>query len=142
MDRKDLEGSVYVMHRLCCDVARWELPASEMPRLNLGERASLGRVGYVGWVSVVPTGVQDRCLSPQHFWNTSICEHNHLGLFPVTPTVKNLPARQETRVQFLGWEDLLEKGMATHPTVLAWRIPRTEEPGRLQSTGSQRVRHD
>ena len=57
-------------------------------------------------------------------------------------TVKNLPAMQETRVQFLGFEDLLEKGMATHPTVLAWRIPWTEEPGQLQSMGSQRVRQD
>ena len=44
---------------------------------------------------------------------------------------KNLPAMQETRVQSLGWEDLLEKGMATHSSTLAWRIPWTEEPGRL-----------
>ena len=48
-------------------------------------------------------------------------------------TVKNLPAVQETQVQPLGWEDLLEKGMATHSSVLAWRIPWTEEPGGLQS---------
>ena len=53
--------------------------------------------------------------------------------------VKNLPAVQETWVRFLGWEDLLEKGMATHSSILAWRIPLTEEPGRLQSVGSQRV---
>ena len=44
---------------------------------------------------------------------------------------------QETRVQFLGWEDALENEMATHSSILAWRIPRTEEPGGLQSTGSQ-----
>ena len=50
--------------------------------------------------------------------------------------VKNPPAIQETRVQSLGWEDPLEKGMATHSCILAWRIPRTEEPGRLQSMGS------
>ena len=56
--------------------------------------------------------------------------------------VKNLPARQETRVQPLGQEDPLEKGMATHSSILAWRIPRTEEPGGLQHTGSQRVGHD
>ena len=56
--------------------------------------------------------------------------------------VKYLPARQETWVQSLGWEDLLEKEMATHSNILAWRIPGTEEPGRLQSMGSQRVRHD
>ena len=56
--------------------------------------------------------------------------------------VKNLPAMQETQVQSLGWEDLLEKGMAAYSSVLAWRIPRTEKPGGLQSMGSQRVRQD
>ena len=57
-------------------------------------------------------------------------------------TVKNLPARQETLAQYLGQEDLLEKGMATHSSILAWRIPWTEEPGRLQPMRSQRVRHN
>ena len=56
--------------------------------------------------------------------------------------VKSLPAVQETQVQSLGGEDPLEKGMATHHNILAWRIPRTEEPGGLQSMGSKRVRHD
>ena len=51
--------------------------------------------------------------------------------------VKHLPAMQETWVRSLGWEDLLEKEMATHSSTLAWRIPWTEEPGGLQSTGSQ-----
>ena len=55
--------------------------------------------------------------------------------------VKNLPAMQETRVQSLGQEDPLEKGMAIHSSILAWRIPQTEEPGELQSMGSQRVGH-
>ena len=55
--------------------------------------------------------------------------------------VKNLPALQETWVQSLGWEDLLEEEMATLSSILAWRIPWTEEPGRLQSIGSQRVGH-
>ena len=50
--------------------------------------------------------------------------------------VKNLPAMQETWVQSVGWEDTLEKGMATHSSILAWRIPWTEEPGGLQSTGA------
>ena len=50
-------------------------------------------------------------------------------------TVENLPVMEETRVQSLGWEDPLEKGMATHSSILAWRIPQTEEPGGLQSTG-------
>ena len=57
-------------------------------------------------------------------------------------TVKNLPAMQETWVQSLGWEDPLEKGMATHSSILEWRIPWTEEPDRLQSMGSQRVKHN
>ena len=57
-------------------------------------------------------------------------------------TVKNLPAMQETLVQSLGLKDPLEKGMATHSSILAWRIPWTEEPGRLQSMGLQRVGHD
>ena len=59
--------------------------------------------------------------------------------------VKNLPAMQETQemwVQSLGREDPLEEGMATYSSILAWRIPWTEEPGRLQSIGTQRVRHD
>jgi len=56
--------------------------------------------------------------------------------------VKNLPAMQETWIWSLGCEDPLEKGMATHASVLAWRIPWTEEPGGLQSMGLQRVRHD
>ena len=60
----------------------------------------------------------------------------------VAQMIKCLPAMQETWVQCLGWEDLLEKEMATYSSTLAWRIPRTEEPGRQQSTGSQRVRHD
>ena len=55
--------------------------------------------------------------------------------------VKNLPAMQETWVQSLGWEDPLEKRTATHSSNLAWKIPWTEDPGRLQSMGSQRVRH-
>ena len=56
--------------------------------------------------------------------------------------VKNLPAVRETEVQSLGGEDPLEEGMVTHSRVLAWRIPWTEEPGGLQSMGSQRVGHD
>ena len=56
--------------------------------------------------------------------------------------VKHLPTMQETQIQSLGGEDILEKEMATHSSILAWKIPWTEEPGRLQSMGSQRVRHD
>ena len=60
----------------------------------------------------------------------------------VAQMVKNPPAMQETQFQSLGWEDLLEERMATHSSILAWRSPWTEESGRLQSMGSQRVRHD
>ena len=55
--------------------------------------------------------------------------------------VMNLPAMLETRVQCLGWEDPLEKGMATHSSILVWRIPWTEESGQLQSMGFQRIGH-
>ena len=59
--------------------------------------------------------------------------------FPGGSVIKNLPAMQETSVQSLGWEDPLEKGMATHFSILVWRIPWTEEPAGLQIMGSQRV---
>ena len=61
---------------------------------------------------------------------------------PGGSVVKSLPAMQETQVRFLGWEDLLEEEMGTHSSILAWRIPWTEEPGGLQSMGSHRVGHD
>ena len=60
----------------------------------------------------------------------------------VAQTVKNLPAVQETRVRSLGQEDPLEKEMATHSSILAWKIPWTEEPGGLQSMGLRTVRYD
>ena len=69
----------------------------------------------------------------------------HTHIFSSGSAIKNLPAMQElqeTQVLSLGREDPLEKGMATHSSVLAWRIPCTEEPGGLQSMGSQRVGHD
>ena len=61
---------------------------------------------------------------------------------PMAQTIKNLPAMQETWVLFLGREDPMEKGMAPHSSILAWRSPWTEEPGGLQSMASLRVRHD
>ena len=66
-----------------------------------------------------------------HFWASLVAQ-----------PVKKQTAVQETPVRFLGWEDPLEKGTATHSSVLAWRIPRTEKPGGLQSMGSQRVGQD
>ena len=59
----------------------------------------------------------------------------------VAEMIRRLPTMQETRVQFLSWEDLLEKEVATHSTTLAWKITWMEEPGRLQSMGPQRVGH-
>ena len=67
----------------------------------------------------------------QYFWASLMAQ-----------TIKIPPEILETWVQSLGWEDPLDKGMATHSSILAWRIPRTEEPDRLQSIGSQRVGHD
>ena len=79
--------------------------------------------------------------------NFHALENHNLSLFGllvslVAQTVKNLPAMQETKVQSLGQEDPLEKDMATHSSILAWRIPWTKEPGRLQFMGSQRLRHN
>ena len=65
-----------------------------------------------------------------------------LGASLVAQRLKRLPGMRETRVRPLGWEDPLEKEMATHSSTLAWRIPWREEPGRLQSMGSQRVGHN
>ena len=62
--------------------------------------------------------------------------------FPGGSVVKNPPAMWETWVRSLGWEDPLEEGMTTHSSILAWRIPWTEEPGGIQSMGLQRVGHD
>ena len=76
---------------------------------------------------------------------TGILNKEHMG-FPlasqVTLVVKSLPANAEMWVQSLSWADPLEEGMATHSSILAWRIPWTEEPVGLQSIGSQRIRYD
>ena len=72
-------------------------------------------------------------------WITSILGSTKMG-FPVAQMVKNPPAMLETWVQSLGKKDPLEKGIAIHSIILAWRIPWTEEPSRLQSMGSQRIR--
>ena len=76
-------------------------------------------------------GMQAEDISPWISWASLVAQ-----------LVKNLHAMQETRVPFLGWEDPLEKEMATHSSILAWRIPWTGKPGRLQSMELQRVRHD
>ena len=75
------------------------------------------------------------------FWKRSIVKAEH-GASMVAQLVKNLPAMQETLVQLLGWKNPLEKEMATHSSILTWKIPWTEEPGRLQSMGSQGLRQN
>ena len=79
------------------------------------------------------TGLSDQHFRFPFFFNKA---------FLVAQRVKSLPAMWEIQVRSLGQEDPLEKGMATHSIILAWRIPWTEEPGSLQSIGSQRVGHD
>ena len=71
-----------------------------------------------------------------------MCVSSTRGASLVAQMVKNLPAMQENWVQSLGQEDPLEKGMDTHSSILAWRIPWTDKPGRLQPVWLQRVRHD
>ena len=111
------------------------------------------------WHVVGARHVGTRCLS-LHICDRHSCElfdiHDGTSVLPrvfvfccpfkwaslVTQTLKNLPAMQKTQVQSLGWEDLLEKGMATQSSILAWRILWTEETGEQQSMESQRVGHD
>ena len=89
----------------------------------------------VSWVCV---GTQ--LLSPVQLFCNAMCYS--LSLFQGIVSVKKLPAMQETWVRSLGWQDPLEEKMATHSRILAWKIPWTEELGRLQSMGSQRIGHN
>ena len=75
-------------------------------------------------------------------YNTILCQVGLFGASLMAQKVKNLPAMEEMWVRPLGWEDTLEKEMVTHSSILAWKISWTEEPGGLQSMGSQRVGHD
>ena len=84
--------------------------------------------------------IRDKCELSLHTHLVLVHQLSHLS--SGGSVVKNLPAMQETLVQSLGQEDPLEKGMATHSSILAWRIPWTEEHSGLQSMGLQRVRHD
>ena len=98
-----------------------------------------------------PPDLRIQCFIPQGHCPTSVpSSHGESLLFTylapwaslVAQTVKHLPAMRETWVRFLGQEDPLEKEMAIHSSTLAWKIPRTEEPDRLQSMGLRRVGHD
>ena len=100
------------------------------------------------WISILETTQNKALLCYRNRKKNFIMEscwfdskHNNMG-FPVAQTVKNLAAVKGTLVQSMVWKDLLEKGMDTHSSILAWRFPQTEEPGGLQSMGSQRVGHN
>ena len=84
-----------------------------------------------------PTQYKPISILPNYIYKDLKGHTDDLVASLVAQTIKNLPATQETQVQFLGWEDPLKGGMATHSTILALRMPWTEEPGRLQSMGSQ-----
>ena len=91
------------------------------------------------------TWLSSRSLESQVYWILwfyEVGEKNQTIIGVNAQTIKNLLAMQETQVRFQGWEDPLEKGMAIHSNILACRILWTEEPGRVQSMGSQRVRHE
>ena len=75
-------------------------------------------------------------------FSITVPKDEHSGASQIAQMVKSLPAMQETWVRSLGWEDPVEEDMTTHSSIPARRIPWTEEPGRIQSTGSQRVRHN
>ena len=106
---------------------------------------------FSGWVEAFPTLTERasevaQCLLreivPRFGLPTSIGSDNDLAFFMVAQRLKRLPPMQETWVRSLDWENPLEKAMVTHSSILAWRIPWTEKPGRLQSMGLQRVGHD
>ena len=79
---------------------------------------------------------------PPELWENQVLLFKPSVLLGLAQLVKNLPAMRETWVRSLGWEDPPEEDMVTHTSILIWEIPRTEEPGGLQSMGLQRVRHD
>ena len=101
-------------------------------------------LGLTGLISLLSKGLS------RVFSSTTVQKHQFFGAQPfllsrtslVAQMVKRLSTMWETRVQALGWEDPLEKEMAIHSSTIAWKIPRTEEPARLQSMGSQRVGHN
>ena len=114
----------------------WKLPNTERSFRVTHHNTVRGVVKRCTWLSDFHF--------PFHYQNTETCNITKTDFCtsPVAQSIKDSPAVRETRVRSMVWEDILEKGTATHSSILAWRIPRTEEPGGLQSMGSQRVRHD
>ena len=133
-------------------ISSWTKYLPSFSGMELGNvTQSIGHWDFYKMSSVYRTVNNIKLLGP--WWDSRVCSMNiwFCIFFSATslswtslvaPAIKNLPAMRETQVQSLGREDPLEKAMATHSSILAWRIPWTEEPGRLQSTGLQRVRHD
>ena len=138
-----------------CNPVACSLPGSSIHEIFLARilewvaiSSSRGSSWYRYWIHVC-------CIARWilHCWTTREASNALLSAFVliqpsflwaslVAQLVKNLPAVQETQVRSLGWEDPLEKEMATHSSILAWKISWTEKPGGLQSMGSQRVGHD
>ena len=94
-----------------------------------------------GSISTEAAGKCPCCWLWQYSWQEPVCSWQYLD-FPVAQTVKNLPVMKEIRVWSLGLEDPLEKGMAIHSSILAWRIPWAEKPGGQQSMRLKRVGHE
>ena len=117
----------------------WETPFSDCILL----RAPLCKHSFTeSWLSASSSSGVGRVQSPDQILPlTDFGPNPELGMgFPGGPVIKNLPVMQETEVRSVDREDSLEEGMATHSSILAWRIPWAEGPGRLQSMGSQRIK--
>ena len=122
--------------KLWWNLIKWkDVPCSWIGRLGIIKRSVFPKLTYRFSAILVR-------ISESYFVDTDKLILKVIWASLVAQRLKCLPARQETWVQSLGQEDPLEKEMATHSSILAWRIPWTEEPGGLLSMGSQRVRHD
>ena len=132
------------MKEIKVDINRWkDIPCSWVGRINIVKMTTLQDTSYR--FHVIPIKLPMTFFTEleqkisQFIWKHS---HKNNRASLVAQPVKNPPATQETPVQFLGWEDPLEKGMATYSSILPGESPQTEEPGRLQSMRLQRVRYD
>ena len=132
--------------RLKCLPAMWEIWVRSLGRKDPLEKEMAIHSSILAW-KISWTGKPGRSMRSQrvrHHWVSSLSYmyiQYHIA-FPGNSVVKNLPAVQETQIQSLGQEDPLEKGMATHSSILAWKISWTEKPSRLQSVGLQTVGQD